>query len=80
MRFERQRYALFSTPLRHYLTPTKGGTDLGDSENKTEVVLFTWQIYIHLVLVRINLDDVLADEHEDTLAAAQCGALREFEN
>ncbi|NTV47938.1 MAG: hypothetical protein HGB11_15780, partial [Chlorobiales bacterium] len=38
--------------------------------DETEVVFLARQVDVELVLVGVDLDDVLANEHEDSLATA----------
>src|SRR5947208_16893944 len=47
--------------------------------DETEVVFLARQVDVELMLVGVNLDDVLANEHEDSLATAQRRALPEFQ-
>src|SRR5256885_13480469 len=51
----------------------------GASKNKAEIVFFAGQVYVKLVLVGINFDDVLTDQDEDALAAAQRRAFGKFQ-
>ena len=46
--------------------------------DEAEIVLLARQVDIELVLIGVDLDDVLADEHEDPLAPAQGRAFSNF--